>query len=71
MDVNPQLVAGAAGRAGYVVAPLFVMQPAMGAGIAGLRTPSPGMNRLQSLANHAVFGLGLYLAAVCIEWAMR
>lgn len=51
-----------------VVVPFFVMQPAMGAGIAASRTPSPGINRLRSLLNHAIFGLGLYLSAVLIVW---
>jgi hypothetical protein len=46
-----------------VALPLFVMQPAMGAGIASSRTPTPLKNGLRSLANHAVFGVGLYLAA--------
>jgi hypothetical protein len=46
-----------------VAAPWFVMQPAMGAGIAASKTPTPMKNRARSLANHAVFGLGLYLAA--------
>lgn len=46
-----------------VAAPLFVMQPAMGAGIASSRTPAPLKNILRSVANHAVFGIGLYLAA--------
>ncbi|MBV6305332.1 DUF2938 domain-containing protein [Candidimonas humi] len=46
-----------------VVFPLFVMQPAMGAGIAGSRTPTPLKNCLRSLATHAVFGCGLYLSA--------
>ena len=46
-----------------VVLPFFVMQPAMGAGIASSRTPSPAANRARSLANHTVFGLGLYVAA--------
>ncbi len=50
-----------------VVAPFFVMQPAMGAGFAASRTPAPWKNRIRSLANHAVFGLGLYVAAVLIE----
>jgi hypothetical protein len=49
-----------------VAAPWFVMQPAMGAGIAATRTPTPLKNSLRSLANHAVFGLGLYLAAEVI-----
>lgn len=51
-----------------VVAPLFVMQPAMGAGFAASKTPAPWKNRLRSLSNHAVFGCGLYLSAVAIEW---
>jgi hypothetical protein len=50
-----------------VAAPLFVMQPAMGAGFAASKTPTPARNCLRSLLNHAVFGLGLYLAAVAVE----
>ncbi len=45
---------------GSVAAPFFVMQPAMGAGIAASRTPRPAIARLHSLVTHAVFGLGLY-----------
>lgn len=51
-----------------VAAPLFIMQPAMGAGVASSRTPTPVLNCLKSLANHVVFGAGLYLAATTIEW---
>jgi len=47
-----------------VVLPFFVMQPAMGAGIASSRTATPALNVLKSLANHTVFGLGLYAAAL-------
>jgi hypothetical protein len=43
--------------------PLFVMQPAMGAGFASSRTATPIKNCLRSVAGHAVFGLGLYLNA--------
>lgn len=46
-----------------VVAPWFLMQPAMGAGFLALKTPTPLKNCLRSLANHAVFGAGMYLAA--------
>lgn len=46
-----------------VLLPFFVMQPAMGAGVASSRTPAPAANRARSLANHTVFGLGLYVAA--------
>ena len=46
-----------------VLAPFLLMQPGMGAGIAASRTPRPGAARLQSLVNHAVFGLGLFMGA--------
>jgi len=46
-----------------LIAPFFVMQPAMGAGIAASRTPRPGLARLRSVATHTVYGLGLYASA--------
>lgn len=49
-----------------VAAPWFVMQPAMGAGILALKTPTPLKNALRNLANHAVFGIGLYVAAALL-----
>lgn len=58
--VTPALALGVV----TVVVPLFVMQPAMGAGIASMRTKTPALNCLKSLANHTVFGLGLYAAAL-------
>jgi len=54
-----------------VAAPLLVMQPAMGAGIAASRTPTPLKNCLRSLANHTVFGIGLYLSALAIAQVSR
>ena len=52
---------------GSVVAPFLLMQPGMGMGIAGARTPRPAAVRLQSLVTHVVFGLGLYAAG----WVAR
>jgi hypothetical protein len=49
-----------------IVAPWFVMQPGMGAGFAGSRTPNPTATRLRNLATHTVYGLGLYAAAVVL-----
>jgi hypothetical protein len=46
-----------------VAAPLLVLQPALGAGIASSRTPAPVFNSVKSLITHAVFGVGLFLAA--------
>jgi len=44
------------------------MQPGMGAGLGARRSPRPGFARLQSLAMHAVFGLGLYASAVAARF---
>lgn len=57
--IGPALLVGV----GTVLAPFLLMQPGMGAGIAASRTPRPGAARLQSLATHSIFGLGLYAAA--------
>lgn len=57
--IGPALLVGI----GTVAAPLLIMQPAMGAGIAASRTRRPNAARLQSLLTHTVYGLGLYLAA--------
>jgi hypothetical protein len=46
-----------------VVAPLFILQPAMGLGVAASRAPRPNVARLGSLVSHLVFGLGLYGSA--------
>jgi hypothetical protein len=58
--IAPALIVGL----GTVAAPFLLMQPGMGAGFAASRTPRPAAARLQSLVTHAVFGLGLYAAAL-------
>jgi hypothetical protein len=55
-SIGPALIVGI----GTVAAPFFLMQPGMGAGIAGSRTRHPAGTRFQSLLTHAIFGLGLY-----------
>lgn len=64
---SPALIVGVV----TVVIPFFVIQPAMGAGIAASRTPTPWKNRLLSLLTHAVFGAGLYLCAVLLNWGWK
>jgi hypothetical protein len=49
-----------------VLAPFFIMQPGMGAGIAASRMPRPNPARLQSLITHGLFGVGLYITARAI-----
>ena len=63
--LGPALAVGVA----TVIFPFFVMQPGMGAGIAANRSPRPPMARIQSLATHAVFGCGLFIAARLLDFA--
>ena len=68
---SPTLLPALAVGVCTVAAPLLVMQPAMGSGFAASRTPTPLKNCLRSLANHTVFGLGLYLSALVIALISR
>jgi hypothetical protein len=52
---------------GTIVAPWFVLQPGMGAGIAASRTPNPRAARLRNLATHTAYGVGLYVSAVVLS----
>jgi hypothetical protein len=63
-SIGPALAVGI----GTVAMPFFLMQPGMGAGIAGSRTPRPAATRLQSLVTHAIFGLGLYATGWMASW---
>jgi hypothetical protein len=47
-----------------VAAPLLILQPALGAGIASSKTAKPLFNSMKSLVTHTVYGVGLYLAAL-------
>lgn len=58
-SLGPALVIGIV----TVVAPLFILQPALGAGIASSKTPTPLFNSAKSVLTHTVFGIGLFLAA--------
>lgn len=49
-----------------VAAPLLILQPALGAGIASTKTPRPLFNSMKSLVTHTVYGLGLYLTAIAL-----
>ncbi|KFJ12968.1 hypothetical protein DR66_3814 [Delftia acidovorans] len=63
----PALIVGVA----TVAFPFFVMQPAMGVGVAASRTPTPWANRLRSVLGHAVFGLGMYASALLVNAVWR
>lgn len=48
-----------------VAFPFFVMQPALGLGMASAKTPKPLQARVKSLATHTMYGVGLY-ACACV-----
>jgi DUF2938 family protein len=53
-----------------VVFPFFIMQPALGLGVAASRTPRPNQARLKSLVTHTVFGVGLYVSALGVSYVL-
>ncbi|HEX2220092.1 MAG TPA: DUF2938 domain-containing protein [Gemmatimonadales bacterium] len=65
--VLPALLFGIA----TVVFPFFIMQPSFGLGVAASRTPNPTQARLKSLVTHTVFGVGLYVWALGLNWVLR
>lgn len=54
-----------------VVFPFFIMQPSFGLGVASSRTPNPTKARLKSVVTHTVFGVGLYVCARGLSYALR
>lgn len=58
-DVTIGLLAGLLS----LFAPFFIMQPALGFGIAAAKTPRPGRARLLSTLVHLIYGYGLYITA--------
>jgi hypothetical protein len=59
---RPTLAPALAVGIATVAAPMLILQPGMGAGIAARRTARPNAARLQSVVTHAVFGAGLFVA---------
>jgi hypothetical protein len=49
-----------------MIAPFFIMQPGMGAGVAASKAPKPNVARLKVVMAHTVFGLALYGVAAMI-----
>jgi len=50
-----------------VLAPLFIMQPSFGFGLAASKMSNPTQARLRSLMNHAAFGMGLYIFGLLLN----
>lgn len=55
---------------GTVLFPFLIMHPSFGLGIAASKAPNPGQARLRSLMAHTVFGIGLYLCAAGLSYAL-
>ena len=60
----PALIFGIA----TVFAPFFILQPALGHGVAASKTPNPIQSRLRTVMNHTSFGIGLYLFGLLASW---
>jgi cytochrome b561 len=65
--LSPALLFGV----GTVLVPFLLMQPSFGLGIAASRAPNPTQARLRSLMAHTSFGVGLYVCAVGVSYALR
>jgi hypothetical protein len=50
-----------------LAAPLFIMQPAFGFGLASSKLPNPNARRFKSLLTHTVYGIGLYGSALLLN----
>ncbi|KUM25601.1 hypothetical protein AU467_25885 [Mesorhizobium loti] len=60
---GPTLISAVAFALILLVAPWFVMQPALGLGFMASRAPKPAVARAVSISVHAWFGFGLYFGA--------
>lgn len=50
-----------------VALPFFILQPALGAGVAAQRTPNPSRARVMSVLTHCAFGLDLWVCAAIVN----
>lgn len=66
---DPTLVSAVIFAVALLVAPWFVMQPALGLGFMATHTPHPAVVRIVNISVHAVFGIGLYLGA--LAWSVQ
>ena len=61
---GPTFISALAFSLALLVAPWFVMQPALGLGFMASRTPHPATVRAINMSVHAAFGIGLYLGTI-------
>ena len=65
--INPNLYVAMAFGMMTLAVPFFILQPALGLGIAASKTSQPAKARLKSLLTHSVFALGLYLSTLVLQ----
>lgn len=65
--MDPNLIPAAMFGVLTVLAPFVILQPGMGAGLAARHTPNPNVARARSLFAHLSFGVGLWVAAICLS----
>lgn len=63
---SPSLVPALLFGLATVCMPLFIMQPALGLGIAASKTPKPALARVKSCVSHCVFGVGVYISSIVL-----
>jgi hypothetical protein len=68
---QPTLVPAMLYGIGTVIFPFFILQPLFGLGIASSKSPNPTQARLKSLMTHTVFGVGLWVCALGVRYALR
>jgi len=61
---RPTVISAVVFAIALLIAPWFVMQPALGLGFMAARTAKPAAVRAINVSVHAIFGLGLYLGAI-------
>ena len=49
-----------------VIAPLFVLQPALGLDVASSKSATPIFSTVKSVVTHTIYGFGLYLTAFAL-----
>lgn len=64
--VSPRLIPALIFGLATVCTPFFIMQPALGLGIAAAKTAKPMAARVKSALSHAIFGVGMYLTALAM-----
>jgi hypothetical protein len=67
---GPTFISALAVSLALLVAPWFIMQPALGLGFMAARTPKPAAVLAVNVSVHTVFGVGLYLGAIGWAWAV-